>query len=840
MPPETPTARRGASEGWITFILLLPSVMVTNWVVGRTHWAPTGGLYPLAFGGALAGFLLAKVRFRGPVLIVTGLLVGLCLSLYYLSGLGGGATGLARYADVTVRLFTGDRVSAGGSVSFDQLLVGFLFVFAPWLTAFICSWSFFRKHNIWGAVLPSGVIVVVTVAIVPFLAQKFLLYLYLVIVCLLIASLFVLEREHDWNQRNVRRRHLDSVLLPKALGFSLAIVIIASLLPTPSAKIDPTVALWDRVIASARTIGGWSGGVDPQGPAQYPVSSHRFEDTDPFKGGVTLGDEPVLLVTAPFPVYLRARSYDVYRHEGWETSDTHTMPIESSAELGTEPGPEKSQQVEVSVQVLFLVAGGAPIYLAGYPIDMSIDYRLEALRPVRYEISFSESGAELASEEGRLPLDLQETVSRLLEIRNGSDDRLTEEDIRSALPEDVHVVSLWLGMEGFEKVTVERDVPIPPDTVCVHIFGPISPESSYQSTVGVSAADRDDLLAAGTKYPGWVMDRYLQLPGDMPSRVMDLAQKLSGDAATPYEKAVTICDYLRKLRYAVDIEAPPEGTDGVDYFLFETKEGYCQYFASAMTVLLRASGVPARMAVGYGPGEPVEEDTGDKAGNPKDASQDSEPTFAVRDSHAWCEVFFPGYGWINFEPTPAYPRLDHTGISLPPPGPGAGGNETSPIVEPETPIVEPETPAVEPGGTHPGTPCNVGLLGILLGLGLFCAVMWLGWRRMLGRVSEPRVAYARIGYLASLSGLGPRENLTPHEYGRKLAAAVPRMEAPLNQIVRTYVRASYSSHGLSSEERFSIARAWPQVRNHLLRHALRGALSLKFRRTGQDLDHPVA
>ena len=120
-------------------------------------------------------------------------------------------------------------------------------------------------------------------------------------------------------------------------------------------------------------------------------------------------------------------------------------------------------------------------------------------------------------------------------------------------------------------------------------------------------------------------------------------------------------------------------------------------------------------------------------------------------------------------------------------------------------------------------------MGISLGLALLGTIMWLAWRRLLGQVSEPRVAYARIGYLAALSGMGPRENLTPREYGRKLAAAVPEMAAALGKIVDTYVRASYGQHNLNSEDRSNIEKAWPQVRNHLLRHALNSALPFRFR-----------
>jgi transglutaminase-like putative cysteine protease len=807
-------AARGPSEGRFTFVLLLLSVMVAVWSVGRMHWAPTGGLYSLAFGGVVAGFLLAKIRFRGPVLAIAGLLVGLCLSLYYLSSLGEGITGLDRYADVGVRLFTWDHVSEGHDASFGRLLAGFVFLFTSWLTGFICSWSLFRKHNIWGAVLPSGIIVVATVAMLPLLAQRLLLYLYLFIVYLLIARLFVLEREHDWNQRGIRRHHLDSVL-PHAIGFALAIVIIGSLLPTPSAKIAPMAAVWRGITWPARAVIEEPRGATPEVPIEDPALPHSFGSTSPFRANVTLGENPVLIVKAPFPIYLRARSYDVYTHEGWEASDTQMMSPDLGAEEETNPGSQKSRQVEVSVKVLFSLIPGEPVYLAGYPVDMSIAYQLEALRPARYEISVSDTEIEVAAEEGKPPLDLQQAVSWLRELRGASHDKLTEADIRSALPEDVRVVSYQFGTDGVGKITVERDVPVPPDTVSVRTAGLVSAGNAYQATVSVATATENELLAAGTEYPGWVLDRYLQLPDVMPSRLMNLAQNLTKDSATPYQKAAAIRDYLRTLKYTVNIEAPPEGTDGVDYFLFETKKGYCQYFASAMTVLLRACGIPARMVSGYGPGELTEQyGPGDTTGGPGGAGQDSQHTFVVRTSHSWSEVFFPGYGWIQFEPTPAYPLDVHTDTGLPPQdADGSDGNDN---------------PVVEPDDTQPGTPWDVRLLGIPLGLGLFCTVMWLGWRRLLGGVSEPRVAYTRIGYLAALGGLGQRENLTPQEYGRKLATAVPPMAAAVNQIVYTYVRASYSNHDLSGEDRSNIARAWPQVRNHLLRHALHRALSLNF------------
>jgi transglutaminase-like putative cysteine protease len=806
--------RKGPSEGWVTFILLLLSVMAAIWSMGRAHWAPTPGLYLLALWGVVLGLLLAKMRFRGWLLAINGLLVGICLSLCHLASLVEGPTSLDRFADVGSRLFTWGRAFASGEVSSDPLLVIFLFLVMSWLVGFISAWSLFRKHNIWGAVLPSGIMIVANAAILPSGAHKFPLYLYLFIVCLLMARLFVLEREHDWNQRSVQRRHLDSVLLPKAFGFALAIVIATSLLPTPSAKLAPVAAVWDRVTSPVRAISEEFAGVAPKVPAEDPVFDHSFGHTNPFRPRTILEEEPVLMVQAPSPVYLRARSYDVYTHKGWETGDTQMVSPELSAEKDLEEEFPKSRQAGVTVKVLFSLRAGEPVYLAGYPVDVSIGYRLEVLQPASYQISIPESEAELAVEAESLPLELREAIGQIWEMSIASPDKLTESDIRSALPEDVRVISFKSGREGIEQVTVERHIPSTPDAVSVRTTRPVSAGDSYQATVRVPTATRSDLLAAGSGYPGWILDRYLQLPDTMPSRVADLAQELTKDIETPYEKAVAICDYLRTLEYTLDLETLPDRTDGVDYFLFQARKGYCQYFASAMTVLLRASGVPSRMVVGYYPFEPMDQyDPGNTMEDSGRAGQGFQTTFVARNSHSWSEVFFPGYGWMPFEPTPAYPPIARGEAVLPP----QDGEPT-------------DDSAVDPNGIETGIPWNIRLLGVSVGLAFLAGIMWLGWRRLLGQVSEPQVAYARISHLAALGGMAPRENLTPQEYGRKLAATVPEMAAALNQIVHAYVRESYSSHSLNSEDRSNVAKAWPQVRNHLLRHVLHSTLPFGFGR----------
>jgi hypothetical protein len=178
---------------------------------------------------------------------------------------------------------------------------------------------------------------------------------------------------------------------------------------------------------------------------------------------------------------------------------------------------------------------------------------------------------------------------------------------------------------------------------------------TYEAQSLVSLAGSAQLRAAGTEYPAWIRERFLSLPGDLPSRVYQLARDLTAPEPTPYDQAVAIQTYLRKFPYTLDIGAPPADRDVVDYFLFDLKKGYCDYYASAMVVLARAVGIPSRLAMGYASGEY----------DPQ--SQQYRVTEA--DGHSWPELYFPNYGWIGFEPTanqPVIERLSEAATIAPP------------------------------------------------------------------------------------------------------------------------------------------------------------------------------
>lgn len=147
-----------------------------------------------------------------------------------------------------------------------------------------------------------------------------------------------------------------------------------------------------------------------------------------------------------------------------------------------------------------------------------------------------------------------------------------------------------------------------------------------------------ELQNAGTDYPDWVKEKYLQLPDNFSPRIRDLALEITESENTPFDKATAITNYLRReITYSPAISIPDNVTDPLEYFLLHKKQGFCNYIATAQVLMLRSIGIPARLAVGYAQGEAN--------------IQNSIYTVRERDLHAWPEVYFPSYGWIEFEPT---------------------------------------------------------------------------------------------------------------------------------------------------------------------------------------------
>jgi transglutaminase-like putative cysteine protease len=162
--------------------------------------------------------------------------------------------------------------------------------------------------------------------------------------------------------------------------------------------------------------------------------------------------------------------------------------------------------------------------------------------------------------------------------------------------------------------------------------------TAYEVISNVAQPSPDQLRRASSQYPESVEKRFLQLP-PLDPRVAPLARQVTASASTPYDKARALERYLgTQFGYTLQLPSPVPD-DPIAFFLFTRKQGHCEYFASAMAVMLRSIGIPARIVNGFRTGE-YNDVTGSYI-------------IRARDAHSWVEAYFPGAGWMSFDPTPA-------------------------------------------------------------------------------------------------------------------------------------------------------------------------------------------
>ncbi|MCS6846729.1 MAG: transglutaminase-like domain-containing protein, partial [Anaerolineae bacterium] len=368
---------------------------------------------------------------------------------------------------------------------------------------------------------------------------------------------------------------------------------------------------------------------------------------------------------------------------------------------------------------------------------------------------------------------------------------------------------------------------------------PLLDGNRYAAVGSVSIANVEQLRAASPDYPAWT-GRYLQLPPQVPARVFDLARNITALAPTAFDKAVAIERWLRdNIAYDEQLPAPPPGVEASDYVLFDVRRAYCNYYATAMVTMLRSLGIPSRVAVGYAQGElSLDPNIPDRA------------LYHVKgdDSHMWVEVFFPGYGWVEFEPTAGQPPIERfepqaeatptPAPTLPPPTPTPqpGGTEeaqaATPTPEPQP--AQPDAPANPPPATNPeaGSLSETldrlrnSWLPYLLLIPLLIAAALGALRYLegagLGKLPAVERAYALITRYAGWLGIGKQRQFTPYEQAEALAQRAPQAQAPVQRITDLYVRKRFAppkdvrSQGDDTEA----LSAWAQARSYLRRALL--------------------
>jgi hypothetical protein len=336
---------------------------------------------------------------------------------------------------------------------------------------------------------------------------------------------------------------------------------------------------------------------------------------------------------------------------------------------------------------------------------------------------------------------------------------------------------------------------------------------TYQAESSLSGADEASLRAADTNYSPFIIAHYLSLPTTVPDRVRQLAFQITAGTDNNYDKARAIEQYLRShIVYDDSVAPPPVNRDAVDYTLFDRPAGYCNYYASAMAVLAREVGIPARVASGYANSE----------------SDHGVYHITEGNAHSWPELYFGSLGWVEFEPTSSKPEIDRPVADI-----AGGGAEPTPTPSDLPALRGPISQKLETdkgantsldangfGLRLPTGPAGIALTAsssaLVLAL-LLLGVMQFNWSRRVRLLPPGARAWAEVYRFAGWIGLRDRAEATPYERSDELARLMPEAQAAIADITSLYVRERYGAQALTLEERLRVLQASARLRARVLR-----------------------
>ncbi len=646
---------------------------------------------------------------------------------------------------------------------------------------------------------------------------------------------------------------------------------------------------WVRV---EDTFNSWFGSLRGPGSVGGIGGFASFGDSFQVGGPLHLSDQPVVLVKGSDAPYLAAHRYDVFTGTTWESDIASTYqspsstggssPLISFQSGETIPIPA-STTAETTIDkytVNVLSPRGAVIYSPGQlqsvtePTQIQVAWRHYANQPLDLTTATAANTPPLLwpliealqNAHFSAPQPVQATPTPAA-TPTGSPTAATPTALATPEPSPTasatpaETVRLGIGQTAsidpgdLQSIRTAQDalaarsiethytldsqykvktlfftgeLPVYSDVEAVFAQNGIGSGDTYDITSVVSNATAESLRSAGTNYPVEITSRYLQLP-QVTDRTRQLANELAAGKNDPYDIASTIESYLRQnMKYNENVGVPPKGQDAVDWFLFDSKQGYCTFYASAMIEMLRVLNIPSRIAVGFYPAK----------------FDSASGGFLYRDlnAHAWVEVYFPQYGWVPFEPTAARSPITHE----PAPAATSGSSAAAPANTGDTgqnvrdQFLEQNDPVGGGSSAAVASRAQTGvfdwvvraMIVLLIGIVGFMSYLWL--RGMRGMTPTTQL-FTKAQRSAGWGGVPVRSSMTPYEYASMIGDRVPGSRQHVRFLADLYVRERYGGQAPDAQEFGRARHAWLRLRSLMVRYLLFG----RWRGTSQPVDRPI-
>ena len=746
-------------EGWasLPLVMLLAGTMAwsisdARWILGRNEL--TGFLVWVALAAAMWGYLSARLGLSPWVAQTLGCVIGAFVLIEAVgASLPNATPGLAGWFHATANSvvqayldLTWRHQVATTQVAHFCMFLGIV----VWGTAQVASYDIFGYNRSVNGVLLLSVVLIANMALT---AQEQLgaLVIFSAAALLILLLSHAADERSSWVRHRIWRGHdFQAPRLQGGVAF-VSLAVAGSLLLTALASAAPLESTVKGLGSNFQDALGWLNGYLPNGGNSRYVPGADFEATVQISSVFHESTRDVFTVRAPTgapAMHWRLVAYDKFQSVSWSISGSYQDQIVAGDTLnaGTQD----------------LVGSDAP---------------------------------------GRLPISVvfhvQDTSLKHLIVANEPDSVYVDVSRTLVGSEASGANVAWLTADTTDY-TVSSLVPdLDPD--------------------GVGLTEWR-LTHAGTDYPPGLLARYTQganlVGSDGRALLAEIANWARANGNTfdnEYLDAKAIQSYLQSNRfhYNADITGLVSrctGLSTVDCFAF-IRQGFCEQYATTMTMLMRAQGYPARYVQGYLPG----------ATAPNTLIQQ----VTSQQKHSWVEVFFPGYGWIPFDPTGGGVGQPTTLVPGAAPVPSSGPSESAAPSSSRSP--RPARTPPEPAGNNSTSNDGGGIMvlvpGALAALLLFAVVVV--WRRRPRDLDEPDTVYRNVVNLASRLGYRPRPTQTVYEYTGMLADIVPKARDSLGVVAMSTVETMYGRRRLGAERLISLAAAQRVVRGAFLRLALR-------------------
>jgi transglutaminase-like putative cysteine protease len=756
----------------------LAMVAATAWAVMSAAWVDgTGAMLVCAVAAVLEATLVARSSAGRVVALLMLPVVGALVVVPLTYGSIPGSSTIS-IGDAARQYL--DAFATGLFVQGDwPFLVGLCGIF--WIIGSWSGWLAVRERRGVLAVIPCYAVLAVNALNAPSLQNVWLPEAVAVALSLVVvARVHLLSLSARWRRSGVVALPGTERRFGRVTWMAAVLLLLAALIVPPVSSRDVSGTIFHFNGSSGRGTGLGSGtgtGSGPGGPGQV-----RFDPNAIPGSQLVSNPQPVLSYTTDTDqsVYLRVVDDDYFSSGNWFAT-----------------GPSLTN--DPSVAIGQIPASGGQIPRDSEPLDGGV------ARP-----------SSLQSVTARFVLEANATGNDQLGIFPGEPVSISEEGLAQGL-----LAAGGTGLGQAPLLTVDQ-------------YRINTGNNSYVAAGTVSTASPSELRGAGTQYPPFVTAAYLGLNPvtrtdvQQVATLTQLAHQWTAGTADPYDAASAIESHLRDTSVFTYTLTPPATQPGVwpvIDFLTRTRHGYCQYFADAMGALLRADGIPARLVSGYGPG--TVDDSTSRSGS------QALHLVTTSDAHVWVEAYFPGYGWVPFEPTP-----DGTYAPIPRgPEPNAAGAPTpspsSSAAATPKPTSTPRPDEAAPLGSSTSASIPPGLIGGLLGVGLVAAAL-VALRRWLARPRNLPGVWRRVLAVGAVLGVRRRPSETYAAYVHRLSAALPpdtvtlghrdgsgevgprpvreRVRVALEQIAAVSGKAEFSAGGLDEREAVQWHRAWDRVR----------------------------